>query len=138
MGTTEYNARVRKARAGETIEKTRDMAGQSPYLINTGLAYRGKDNGFEAGLYYNVQGKTLTFVGIAEKPDVFSAPFHSLNFNANRSFGASKKFQLGINVSNILGSERKLVFESYKASDKVFSRIEPGTNVSLKLGYSFR
>ena len=138
MGTTEYNARVRKARAGETIDKTREMAGQAPYLINTGLAYWGKDNGFEAGLYYNVQGKTLTFVGIAEKPDVFSVPFHSLNFNANRSFGASRKFQLGLNVNNLLGSERKLVFESFEATDKVFSRLKPGTSVSLKLGYSFK
>ena len=138
MGTTEFNARVRKARAGETVDNTREMAGQAPYLINTGISYRGKENGFEAGVYYNVQGKTLTYVGIAEKPDVFSVPFHSLNFNANRSFGPSKKFQVGINVSNILGAERKLVFESYGASDKVFSRLKPGTNVALKLGYTFK
>jgi hypothetical protein len=138
MGATEYNARLRKARVGEEIDKTRAMAGQAPYLINTGLSYRGSENDFEAGLYYNVQGRTLTYVGIAEKPDVYSVPFHSLNFNANKSFGRSKKFQLGVNISNILGSEREFVFESYKASDKIFSSIDPGTSMSLKLGYTFK
>jgi outer membrane receptor protein involved in Fe transport len=138
MGATEYDARVRKARAGESVKDTRDMAGQAPYLINTGLFYNKIENGLEAGIYYNVQGKTLTYVGIAEKPDVYSLPFHSLTFNANKSFGASKKFQLGINVSNILGSERHLVFKSYQASEKTFSRIDPGTNVSLRLGYTFK
>lgn len=136
MSPTEHNARVVKARDGETIKNTRDMAGQSPYLINAGLSYNGIENGFEAGVYYNVQGKTLTYVGIAEKPDVYSVPFHSLNFNATKSFGLEKKFQVGINISNLLGSERKLVFESYKAKDQTFSRIDPRTSFSLKLGYN--
>ena len=136
MSPTEYNARVTKARDGETISNTREMAGQSPYLINTGLSYNGIENGIEAGLYYNVQGKTLTYVGIAEKPDVFSVPFHSLNFNATKSFGLSKKFQVGVNISNLLGAERKLVFESYQAKDQIFSRLAPRTTYSLKLGYS--
>ncbi|HEX6224139.1 MAG TPA: TonB-dependent receptor, partial [Chryseolinea sp.] len=30
MGQTEYNARLQKARTGETIDRTRDMAGQAP------------------------------------------------------------------------------------------------------------
>jgi outer membrane receptor protein involved in Fe transport len=138
MGLTEYNARVRKARSGETIDRTRDMAGQAPYLINTGVSYNGVENGLEAGLFYYVQGRTLTYVGIAEKPDVYSVPFHSLNFNANKTFGPAKKFQLGVNISNLLGSKRKLVFESFKAKDQVFSRLDPGTNITLKLAYSFR
>ncbi|HEX6226816.1 MAG TPA: TonB-dependent receptor, partial [Chryseolinea sp.] len=116
----------------------RDMAGQAPCIINAGLAYNGIENGIEAGLYYYVQGKTLTFVGIAEKPDVYSVPFNSLNFNANKSFGPAKKFQVGVNVTNILGSKRKLVFESYKAADQIFSNLDPGTNVTLKMGYTFR
>lgn len=138
MGLTEYNARVRKARVGESIDKTRDMAGQAPYIVNTGLSYKGPENSFEAGFYYNVQGKTLTYVGIAEKPDVYSVPFHSLNFNANKSFGRDKKFQVGMNVSNLLGAKRKLVFESFGAQDQIFSKLSPGTNISFKLGYTFR
>lgn len=137
MGQTEYDARLRKARTGESIDNTRAMAGQAPYLINSGVSYLGT-NGLEAGLYYNVQGKTLAYVGIAEKPDVYSVPFHSLNFNANKSFGAERKFQLGVNVSNILGASRKLVFESFGSSDEIFSHISPGTSMSLRLGYTFK
>src|SRR5690606_13957708 len=106
MTPTEYNSRVLNARENEIIKPSRVMAGQAPYVVNAGLSYSGTGNGLEAGLFYNVQGETLTFVGIADKPDVYSVPFNSLNFNATKYFGKEEKLQLGINVVNVLGAER--------------------------------
>src|SRR5690606_6168370 len=137
MTPTEYNSRVLNARENETIESTREMAGQAPYIINAGFSYKGVNNGLEAGLFYNVQGETLTYVGIADKPDVFSVPFNSLNFNATKYFGEDEKFQLGLNVANLLGAEREFVFRSFRATDQVFSRIKPGMSFNLKFGYNF-
>lgn len=137
MSVTEYNARVQKARDGESIEKTRNMAGQAPYIINAGIAYNGIENGFEVGLYYNVQGQTLTYVGIAEKPDVYSVPFNSLNFNANKTLGGAQKLRVGLGLTNILNSDKTLVYKSFKAEDRNFSKISPGTRINFSVGYSF-
>jgi hypothetical protein len=137
MSTTEFESRKTNAREGETIKNTRSMAGQAPYLVNAGILYQGLNNGIETGLFYNVQGRTLTYVGIADRPDVYSAPFNSLNFNFSKTFGEDEKLQLGFTVSNILNAKRKQVFESYKANDEVFTSLNPGTSVGLKFGYQF-
>src|SRR5690606_32561342 len=94
MSPTEFHSREKNERIGETISNKRDMAGQAPYIINAGLAYNGRVNGLEAGIYYNVQGETLQYVGIADKPDVYSLPFHSLNFNAGKSLGTAESMRL--------------------------------------------
>ncbi|MCI0751649.1 MAG: TonB-dependent receptor [Flammeovirgaceae bacterium] len=135
MSSTEFNSRKNSARDGETIKNTRNMAGQAPYIINAGLSYKTEATGLETGLFYNVQGKTLTYVGIADKPDVYTVPFHSLNLSINKNVGKSDRVQVGINLTNMLGSERKLVFESYNAADQNFQRLKPGTSFSVKVGY---
>ena len=42
--------------------------------MNVGLSYRGLENGYEAGLFYNVQGPKLVSVGI-NYADVCIVPF---------------------------------------------------------------
>jgi len=137
MSATEFNSRVRNAREGETVDDTRDMAGQAPFIVNTGLSYNGRTNGLEAGLFYNVQGETLRFVGIADRPDVFSVPFHSVNFNANKHFGEDEDLRIGLKVSNILGDDKQEEFQSFASGDKLFTDLSPGTAVSLSFGYKF-
>jgi hypothetical protein len=141
LSSTEYTSRLDHARTGQSVGKTRDMAGQAPYIINAGLAYDGGENGFwnglEAGLYYNVQGQTLQYVGIVDRPDIYTVPFHSLNFNFGKSFGRNDRFQAGLKIDNILGDKRESVYQSYEAADRYFSKLSPGTTFQLKLGYSF-
>lgn len=140
MSKTEYDSRVDNARTGQVIDKERDMAGQAPYIVNAGLAYNGGEagfwQGFEAGLYYNVQGETLQFVGIADRPDIYSKPFHSLNFNTNKSFGREKRFQVGLKVENILNAKVETVFKSFEANDQYFSRLSAGTSFHLRFSYN--
>jgi outer membrane receptor protein involved in Fe transport len=140
LSNTEYESRVDNARTGQNVDEYREMAGQAPYLINGGINYQGNEQGFwnglEAGLYYNVQGKTLQYVGIADRPDIYTNPFHSLNFNANKRFGRDRKMQLGIKVDNLLNSKMESVFSSYNTSDKFFTRLEPGTKYQLRFSYN--
>ncbi len=137
MNPTERQSRIDNARDGETVSDTRDMAGQAPYIINTGLAYQGFDNFINAGLYYNVQGRTLQFVGIADRPDVYTVPFHSLNFNMSKGFGEDGKMTLGLKISNILDSKREMEFESFGSSNQIFNSLAPGRTFSLSFGYRF-
>src|SRR5690606_19939872 len=134
---TRRSSDLLNARENETIKSTRVMAGQAPHVVNAGLSYKGTRNGLEAGLFYNVQGETLSYVGIADKPDVFSVPFNSLNFNATKYFGEEEKIQLGLNVTNLLGAEREFMFRSFKATDQIFSRLRPGMSFNIKLSYKF-
>jgi len=137
MSATEFQSRVDNSRVGETVENTREMAGQAPYIINAGLQYAGFNNGLEVGLFYNVQGETLLFVGIADRPDVFSVPFHSLNFNLNKDFGPEDRMSLNFSVSNILNDNREQIFKSFGAEDEFFTRLRPGVAIGFGFGYNF-
>ncbi len=140
MSNTEYQSRIDNARVGETIDEYRDMAGQAPYIINVGISYNGGVkgfwNGFEAGLYYNVQGQTLQYVGMVDRPDIYSKPFHSLNFNSNKSLGKDKRIQIGFKIENLLNSTKESVFKSYEADDQYFTRLYQGVTFQAKLSYS--
>ncbi len=135
MSESEFRSRTLSAREGETVGNTRDMAGQAPYIINTGISYNNFTSGWEAGIFYNVQGPTLNFVGFGNRTDTYTVPFHALNFNFNKSFGADERIQANFGVENILNDKREIVFSSYEAQDQIFTRLAPGTRV--KFGFTF-
>lgn len=128
----EYESRLNNLREGETLEDTRPMQGQAPYLINAGLNYSPLDSDWEAGLYYNVQGRRISIVGIGAAADVYDVPFHSLNFSLRKEFGKQKNQQLSLQVSNILDSERRREYESFGSSNSTFSLLNPGRTFNLK------
>lgn len=140
MSKTERDSRIENAREGQEIGKYRDMAGQSPYLINIGLSYEGAEKGFlrklQFGMYYNVQGPTLTFVGMVDRPDVYTVPFHSLNFNGTKSFGKNDNMSLALKVSNLLLDKKELVFDSFGSKDEYFTQLNIG--ILTKLAFSMK
>lgn len=133
----EYESKSRNLRTGEEFDGTRPLQGQSPYLINSGLNYTSNSNAWQTGIYYNVQGKTLEVVGIGTAPDVYTMPFHSLNFNLSRTFGEAMNSTLSLKVSNILNDDIESRFQSFNAEDQIFSRRNPGTPISLSYSYKF-
>lgn len=141
LSATEYQSRLEIARNGEKVDKYRMMAGQAPFIINAGLSFDGGSKGFwkefEAGIYYNMQGATLEVVGIADRPDVYTLPFNSLNINVNKSFGESKKWQVGLKIDNLLGDNKESVYRSYEAQDQFFTYLKQGRTIQLRLGYKF-
>lgn len=139
LSLTEYYSRIENSRTGQTVRRTREMAGQSPWIINSGITWSGGDisfwPGFEAGLFYNVQGKTLQYVGIADRPDIYTLPFHNLNFTASGKLGKEKKLQLELKIDNLLNDKKESVFKSFNPTDQFFTRLEPGITCHLKLAY---
>ena len=134
--SSEYAARLASAREGEIISEVRPMQGQSPYMVNVGLNYNNPKQGWQGGLFYNVQGEKLYIVGVADNPDVYEVPFHSLNFNLMKRFGEERKYQIGVAVSNILDDTRDRIFVSYNSSSPYFSRWAPGRTFKLTFRYS--
>jgi outer membrane receptor protein involved in Fe transport len=132
MTDTEFNARNSYKKDGQEISRNRTMAGQAPYIINVGFSYEDKEHGIDGGLFYNVNGPTLTVVGGGLFPDVFSEPFNSLNFNINKTLG---KATLSFNATNLLGDRRENFYESYNAQRQYYSRLNPGTAFKIGLRY---
>lgn len=130
----EYETRQIFARDGETIDDTRQLQGQSPYLVNVGLNYNNRVTGFETGLFYNVQGKTLEIIGFGQNADVFTQPFNSLNFNISKTFGEEQRSKVSFKANNLLGDTRESLYESYGGITNRSSYRDPG--MAFSLGYS--
>ena len=133
----EYDSKKLNAREGEKVEKYRTLQGQSPFLVNTTIEYRGGEGYNNANLSYNVQGKALERVGLGSIPDVFTMPFNSLNLNIERKFGENKNHSFTLRFRNILNDSQRSQFISYGAKkDYYFSRRDLGRSISI--GYSFK
>lgn len=137
MSETEYNSRKSYEKSGENIKNTRAMAGQAPYVINSGLTYSKDKLGLDAGLYYNVKGPTLYIVGAGLFPDIYVMPFHSLNFSINKKIGKEKKTVIDFKASNLLNNKVRSYYQAYNADPQPFSSMNPGRSFSIGLGYKF-
>jgi TonB-dependent receptor len=137
MSDLEFGARKNFEKDGETVTNTRDMAGQAPFIINAGLSYGTVDTGWELGVFYNVQGRTLIIVGTGLYSDIYAVPFHSLNFNLNKSFGPNKRSSFSIKITNLLNDKREEVYSSFKAQDQFFTSFSPGIAADIGIKYAF-
>lgn len=137
MTDMEYNSRLVYQKEGETIQNTRVMVGQAPYVVNFGFQYNNAAKLLDAGLFYNVKGKTLTVVGEGFFSDIYAQPFNSLNFNLNKVMGKEEQLTLNFSVNNILNDKREEFFEAYRADNEIFNQLTPGTEISLGVKYAF-
>lgn len=138
MSQEEISGREIALRTGETLGTTRDMVGQSPYVINAGFTFNEREKGLEASLAYNVQGKRLSIVGIGQVPDVFEAPFHSLNFKVSKVLDAKQNWKASLTVGNILNDKREMFYNSFEAADQLFESFQPGRQIGVSIGYTLR
>ncbi len=134
----EFFSRQNNARTGEVIEDTRDMVGQSPYIINAYINYIGQEDGWEGNISYNVQGSRLSVAGIGLIPDIYELPFNSLNFKLSKSFGFENRFKASLAVTNIIDDDRIKVYRSFMAQDQIFERFLPHRTYTLSFGYTIR
>lgn len=137
MTDTEFNSRKSYEKTGETIKNTRQMAGQAPYVVNAGLGYSNSAVGIEAGIFYNVKGRTLTIVGAGLFPDVYFEPFQSLNFSFNKKLGSEGRTVLSVKASNLLNDRVESFYQSFQAEPEIFSSLNPGRAFSLGLSHNF-
>lgn len=117
-----------------TAEQTRDMFGQSEYVVNAFASYL-TDSGLRASLSYNVQGERLAIVSKGGTPDVYEQPFNSLN--AKLSYQLNDQFNLSVSAGNMLNSESRLVY-SFGGVESPYNTFRPGRTFGLGLNYSLR
>ena len=122
---------------GEDLGDGRVLQGQSPFLLNAGIAYESKESGWKSGLFYNVQGKTLEIVAAGEIADVYTLPFNDLKFNLSKSFGEDQNQTITFKAGNLLNDDRESVFQSFGAQDQLYSKWSPGQDFSLSYSFKF-
>ena len=111
-------------------------------IIMAGIVYVNNQKvdkaGFELkeGDVLEVRGKTLQYVGIADRPDIYTLPFHNVNLTASRKLGREKKMQLELKIDNLLNDKKESVFKSFNPTDQFFTRLDPGITCHLKLSYA--
>lgn len=133
----EREGRLDNLRTGETLDNTRQLQGQSPYLINLGFNYKEENTGIQGGVFYNTQGKTLEIVGAGDVADVYTMPFHNVKLNISKSFGENKNSTLSLKFDNLLNDDIESVYQSYGAKDLIYSKWNPGQEISLGYSLSF-
>ncbi len=137
LSEQEFKGRTQFLKPGQTLDDSRQLQGQSPYLVNVGLNY-GNDKGLETALFYNVQGEKLALVGINRNVDVFDHPFHSLNLNVNQRLGGMDgKMKIGVGINNILDDDQESFYKNFGSPQKVFSKLSPGRRFTLRFNYTF-
>lgn len=112
-------------------QQMRPMVGQSPFIVNGSIGYKGMENGWEATGSFNRQAKKLLIAGFGSNADVYDQPFNSLNFKASKKFGLDNKFKLSLGIDNILGDNREQLYEAFSGDTGIFEAFNPGRTISI-------
>jgi len=129
VGEKEYQMAISE---DPDFSATRDMQGQSPYLVNIDVSY--SNNSTTASLMYNVFGERMTEVALASIPDVYEQPFHSLNFTASQKIIGS--FSLSLSASNLLNEVMRKT-QTLDGVEYTESEYRYGRSFSIGTSYSF-
>lgn len=117
-----------------TADSKRPLQGQSPYVINAGVAYNNPEWKLNSMVILNIVGDRLNQVGTAIYPDVYERHRPVLDFSVVKDFGRT---QLKFTASDIL--RRDLIFyqdnnqsHSFEAdTDGVFQSANRGSTFSV-------
>lgn len=132
-------------------ERNRAMQGQSPYLINAGIFYQGRRNGWSAAILYNRIGKRIVGVGRSlgttgsedtkNIPDSYEMPRDAIDLTASKKIG---KWQISAAIRDVLAQYVKFQqietisnANGTQEIDEVTKRYKPGRNFSLSATYNF-
>lgn len=113
---------------GPQTNDSRELQGQSPYVVNVALTWLAPFGTELTGLY-NVAGRRLVEVGFNQLPDTYEQPFHRVDLTLGRELAEGWKLKAAI--SNLLDQEVEL-----KQEDLTVLRYRPGIAGSIALEWS--
>ena len=121
-----------------SLNVSRALQGQSPYLINTGLLYDVLEKGFNMTVLFNQVGKRIYLVGDlqagASTPDVFENPRALVDFQISKKF-AENKAEFKFTISDILNQRQ--IFYQNNNNNTDYDKNNDATRFSRKFGTTF-
>ncbi len=125
----------------EGQENNRQLQGQSPYLVNTGIYYNNVNSGWQVNVLYNVVGRRIFLVGDKElQPTVYDMPRNVIDLNIIKAMG--EHWQLKVGVQDLLNQPFRLIQDSNLDQkitdvDESYQTYRPGTYSTVGLSYKF-
>lgn len=136
-----------------SLEHTRPMQGQSPYLVNAGLFYRCEKLGLSAGALYNRIGKRIVGIGRVQAgdgssinnniPDMYELSRNVIDLTVTKSIG--KRFEIKASARDILSEP--IEFKQFptfvdgngvvQKREQVTKKYNAGRSFSLTLSATF-
>ncbi len=111
--------------------RKRPLQGQSPYVINLGLGWRGERTGTEVNVLYNVSGPRISEVGFDRLPDVYEDPVHRLDLTASQELGMG--FRLRLALANLAFQAARV-----RQGSVTVYQDRPGVTGSVSVDWSFQ
>jgi TonB-dependent receptor len=122
-------------------ENNRQLQGQSPYLVNTGIYYNDVNRGWQVNVLYNVVGQRIFMVGDKEiQPTVYEMPRNVIDLNIIKSMG--QHLELKIGIQDLLNQPFRLIQDSnldqkITSVDETYQTYRRGTYSTIGLSYKF-
>ena len=135
---TEVVLKSRKVVNDELVEVpydtlTRNMYGQSPYVVNAILNYTFEKLKGAVSLSYNIQGKRLVISATENIPDIYEMPRNVLDLKFTKNLG--KHFVASLTVRDLLNQPVKRSYDLKFDQELDYDSYRWGTNVNLGLTY---
>jgi hypothetical protein len=100
-------------------DRVRPLQGQSPYILNIGLAYTDNQKKFGVSTYYNIFGDRIYSVGDVNFPTIYELPRHSLDLTITKEL--TSKVALKAGVRDLFNARYRFVQDSNRDA-KITSR----------------
>ena len=111
---------------------TRQLQGQSPFLINLDLSYDNFATGTAAGIYYNIFGRRLAEVSLGGTPDVFEEVRGTLDCTFSQQW---QEYKIKLSAKNLLDSSFEKAYR-YQDIDYISSQYYKGRSFSISVSYN--
>jgi outer membrane receptor protein involved in Fe transport len=120
------------------LNVSRQLQGQSPYIINTGLLYDVIEKGFNATVLFNQVGKRIYLVGDiqagAGSPDVYENPRALVDFQISKKF-SNKKAEIRLTISDLL-NQRQIFYQNINSNTE-YDKTTDATRFSRRFGTTY-
>ncbi len=112
---------------------TREMFGQSPYIVNAFVNYKNKKSGITANVNFAVSGKRISVVTIGATPNIYQQARPNLGVNISKKVN---RFTFKLSANNLLNSPYLNTY-NFKGQDYIYSNYTRGRTFSVKIRYNF-
>ena len=103
--------------ASANPEKNRPLQGQSPYVINAGLQYLNKDNGWAFSANINKIGNRIAYASSEIEPSIWEKGRTIIDFQVAKNL-MKNKLELKFNIQNILAQDQIFYQNNYSKATK--------------------
>ncbi|GAB5521435.1 MAG: TonB-dependent receptor [Rhodothermales bacterium] len=118
--------------ADPDAEGTRQLEGQSPFLVNLNAGYENYETGTAISLYYNIFGDRLAVVTQGATPDVFEKGYADLDLTISQRY--KNHWRLKITAKNLLGTNSQQI-QTFKDTEYTYFGYTRSRTISVGLSY---